>query len=167
MDQAIQAPREDISQFAPRIITIKIHPDKIRDVIGKGGATIRELTEATGSTIDISDDGIVKIACVDGAKGEEARRRVEEIVAEAEVGAIYDGTVVKIVDFGAFVEFLPGKQGLVHVSQIAQERVNDVRDYLTEGQQIKVKVVEVDRQGRVRLSMKEAAVAIADDGQGG
>lgn len=166
MEQAIQAPREDVSQFAPRIITVKIHPDKIRDVIGKGGATIREITEATDSTIDISDDGVVKIASVDGAMGEKARQWVESIVAEAEVGAIYDASVVKIVDFGAFVEFLPGKQGLVHVSQIAEERVNDVRDYLTEGQAIKVKVVEVDRQGRVRLSMKEAVESTDDSTQG-
>lgn len=158
MIEAIQTPRTDISQHAPRIITIKINPDKIRDVIGKGGATIRELTEQTNSTIDITDDGIVKIAAVDGNDAEEAIRRIEALTAEVEVGKLYNGKVVKIVDFGAFVEVLPGKQGLVHISQIAEERVEDVHDYLQEGQDIRVKVVDIDRQGRVRLTMKEVEV---------
>lgn len=154
MSESLTAAREDISLFAPRITTLKVHPDKIRDIIGKGGATIRALTEETGCTIDIDDDGTVKIAAVDGTAAEAALARVKEITAEAEVGAVYEGKVVKIVDFGAFVNFLPGKDGLVHVSEIANERVNNVGDYLTEGQEVKVKVLEVDRQGRVRLSMK-------------
>jgi len=159
MNEAIQAPRQELSTHAPRILTIKINPDKIRDVIGKGGATIRELTEQTNSTIDITDEGIVKIASVNGEDGLEAKRRIEEITADLEVGQLYEGKVVKIMDFGAFVEVLPGKQGLVHISQIAEERVSDVRDYLSEGQDVRVKVTEIDRQGRVRLSMKEAAPA--------
>ena len=163
MMEAIQTPRQDISQHAPRIVTIKIHPDKIRDVIGKGGATIRELTEQTNSTIDITDDGIVKIAAVNGKDVEEAIRRVEELTADVEIGKSYSGKVVKIVDFGAFVEVLPGRQGLVHISQIAEERVEDVRDYLKEGQEIRVKVVDIDRQGRVRLTMKEVTSESAGD----
>lgn len=155
MKRAIDAPRQDISLHAPRILTIKIHPDKIRDVIGKGGAVIREITEQTNSVIDISDDGLVKIAAVSGEDGAAALKRVQDITAEAEVGKIYEGKVVNIVDFGAFVEILPGKQGLVHVSQIAQERVENVRDYLSEDQIIRVKVVEIGNQGRIRLSMKE------------
>lgn len=156
MKSAISEPRSQISDFAPRIISFKINPDKIRDVIGKGGVTIREITETTGAVIDISDDGIIKVAAVEKEAGEEARRRIEEIVAEVEIGAIYEGKVVKIMDFGAFVDFLSGKSGLVHISQISHERVENVTDKLHEGQKVNVKVLEIDRQGRIRLSMKEA-----------
>lgn len=156
MHAAIQKPRETISKHAPRVETMKISPDKIRDVIGKGGATIRELTESTNSTIDISDDGVVKIAAINGDDLERAKLRVRQLTEELQVGATYKGKVVKIVDFGAFVEITPNQQGLVHVSQIADQRVERVSDYLKEGQEIKVKVVEIDRQGRVRLSMKDA-----------
>jgi len=157
MDQAISTHRDDISAHAPRITIIKINPEKIRDVIGKGGATIRALTEETGTTIELEDDGTVKIASSNSEATKEAIRRIEEITAEVEVGTIYNGKVVRIVDFGAFVTILPGKDGLVHISQIAEERVANVSDYLQVGQEVKVKVMEVDRQGRVRLSMKEAA----------
>ena len=156
MDQAIGSHRGDISEHAPRITTIKINPEKIRDVIGKGGATIRALTEETGTTIELDDDGIVKIASSNNEATKEAIRRIEEITAEVEVGTVYNGKVVRIVDFGAFITILPGKDGLVHISQIAEERVANVSDYLEVGQEVKVKVMEVDRQGRVRLSMKEA-----------
>ena len=156
--------REEMSEYAPRLITFKINPEKIRDVIGKGGSTIRAITEETGATIEIDDDGTVKIASVEKAAGEEARRRVEMVTADVEVGVIYEGKVAKIMDFGAFVNILPGKDGLVHISQISDERVENVSDKLTEGDIIKVKVLEVDRQGRIRLSMKavtkeEAATA--------
>ena len=154
MNEVISAPRDDISQFAPRIISIKINPEKIRDVIGKGGATIRALTEETGASIDITDDGIVKIASVDCEGGEEARRRIEQITADVEVGTIYEGKVAKLMDFGAFVTILPGKDGLVHISQISDERVENVSDKLSEGEVVKVKVLEIDKQGRIRLSMK-------------
>jgi polyribonucleotide nucleotidyltransferase len=154
MNAAISAPREDMSRYAPRYITLKINPDKIRDVIGKGGATIRSITEETGASIDIDDSGTVKIASVDHAAGEEARKRVELITADVEVGSVYDGRVAKLMDFGAFVTILPGKDGLVHISQICEERVQNVSDKLTEGDQVKVKVLEVDKQGRIRLSMK-------------
>jgi polyribonucleotide nucleotidyltransferase len=157
MNQALSEPRTELSTYAPRITTLKIHPDKVREVIGKGGATIRSLTEETHTTIDISDDGVIKIAAVNAADSQEAQRRIQAITAEVELNKIYDGVVVKIADFGAFVEVLPGRQGLLHISQICNERVNDVRDYLTEGQAVKVKVIEIDRQGRVRLSMKEIA----------
>ncbi|MTD37943.1 polyribonucleotide nucleotidyltransferase [Erwinia sp. CPCC 100877] len=157
MEQAINAPRGDISEFAPRIHTIKISPDKIKDVIGKGGSVIRALTEETGTTIEIEDDGTVKIAATDGEKAKHAIRRIEEITAEIEVGRIYNGKVTRIVDFGAFVAIGGGKEGLVHISQIADKRVEKVTDYLELGQEVPVKVLEVDRQGRVRLSMKEAA----------
>ncbi len=156
MDQAISGHREEISDHAPRITTLKINPEKIRDVIGKGGATIRALTEETGTTIELEDDGTVKIASANGEATKEAIRRIQEITAEVEVGTVYNGKVVRIVDFGAFVTILPGKDGLVHISQIAEERVANVSDYLEVGQEVKVKVMEVDRQGRVRLSMKEA-----------
>ncbi|KIO37646.1 polyribonucleotide nucleotidyltransferase [Shewanella sp. cp20] len=156
MDQAISGHRADISDHAPRITTLKINPEKIRDVIGKGGATIRALTEETGTTIELEDDGTVKIASANGEATKEAIRRIQEITAEVEVGSVYNGKVVRIVDFGAFVTILPGKDGLVHISQIAEERVANVSDYLEVGQEVKVKVMEVDRQGRVRLSMKEA-----------
>ncbi len=154
MNKAISTPREEMSEYAPRYITMKINPDRIRDVIGKGGATIRALTEETGASIDIDDSGTVKIASVDQAAGEECRRRVEQLTADVEVGTIYEGKVAKLMDFGAFVTILPGKDGLVHISQICEERVEKVSDKLTEGDTIKVKVLEVDKQGRIRLSMK-------------
>ena len=147
--------RETLSQHAPRIITIHINPDRIRDVIGPGGKIIRALTEETGATIDIQDDGVVTIASVDGASGEAAKRRIELLTADVEVGMIYDGKVAKIMDFGAFVTILPGRDGLLHISQISSERVNDVHDYVKEGQTVRVKVLEVDRQGKIKLSMKD------------
>lgn len=155
MNKALSATREEMSDFAPRIITFKIDPAKIREVIGKGGATIRSITELTGASVDLTDDGIVKVASVDKAAGEEARRMIEEITAEVEVGKTYEGKVVRLMDFGAFVTILPGKDGLVHISQISDERVDKVSDKLNEGDVVKVKVLEIDRQGRVRLSMKE------------
>ncbi len=154
MNKAIEAPREEVSKFAPRYITMKINPDKIRDVIGKGGATIRSITDETGASIDIDDAGNIKIASVDFEAGNEARRRVELITADVEVGTVYDGKVAKLMDFGAFVTILPGKDGLVHISQICEERVQNVSDKLSEGDMVKVKVLEVDKQGRIRLSMK-------------
>ena len=154
MSTAINSPRDQMSEYAPRITVIKIHPDKIRDVIGKGGATIRSITEETGAIINIDDDGTVKIAAVDKAAGDAALERVEQLTADIEVGKIYEGKVAKLMDFGAFVNILPGKDGLVHISQISEERVESVSDKLTEGELVKVKVLEVDRQGRVRLSMK-------------
>ena len=154
MNEVISTHKNEMSEFAPRITTIKIHPDKIRDVIGKGGATIRAITEETGATIDISDDGTVSIAATDKAAGDEAMKRVEQITADIEVGKIYEGRVAKLMDFGAFVNILPGKDGLVHISQISEERVENVSDKLSEGDTVKVKVLEVDKQGRVRLSMK-------------
>ena len=163
MEQAISTPRGDISQFAPRIHTIKISPDKIKDVIGKGGSVIRALTEETGTTIEIEDDGTVKIAATDGEKAKYAIRRIEEITAEIEVDRIYQGKVTRIVDFGAFVAIGGGKEGLVHISQIADKRVEKVTDYLQMGQEVPVKVLEVDRQGRVRLSIKEATAPTQDD----
>ncbi|MFP5350690.1 MAG: polyribonucleotide nucleotidyltransferase [Gammaproteobacteria bacterium] len=154
MRKAIATPRAELSEFAPRIITIKINPDRIRDVIGKGGATIRALTEETGATIDVEDDGTIKIASADRAAGEEARRRIQQLTADVEVGMIYEGKVAKLMDFGAFVTILPGKDGLVHISQISHERVENVSDKLREGDSVRVKVLEVDKQGRIRLSMK-------------
>lgn len=156
MDEAISGAREEISEFAPRIYTMKISSEKIKDVIGKGGAVIRALTEETGTTIEIGDDGTIKIAATEGKAAKEAIRRIEEITAEVEVGRIYSGVVARLADFGAFVTILPGKDGLVHISQIADKRIEKVADYLTEGQEVQVKVLEIDRQGRVRLSMKEA-----------
>ena len=155
MHAKIASPREHISDFAPRITTIHINPEKIRDVIGKGGIVIRALVEETGAMIDIKDDGTVMIASADKDAAAEARRRIEAITAEAEVGKVYTGKVTRILDFGAVVAFLPNKDGLVHISQIASTRVNDVHDFLQEGQEVKVKVIEVDRMGKVRLSMKE------------
>ena len=155
MNEIISSPRKEMSQWAPTIITITIDPEKIRDVIGKGGSVIRALTEETGATIDIDQDGTVKIASVDGISGKEALRRIKLITADVEVGKIYDGKVVKLMDFGAFVTILPGKDGLVHISQISNDRVEKVSDKLSEGDSVKVKVLEVDKQGRVRLSMKE------------
>ena len=154
MNKVLSSPRTEMSVYAPRIITIKIDPDKIRDVIGKGGSTIRQITEETGTTIDITDDGTVKIASVDFAAGQEAKRRVEAITTDVLVGAVYEGRVQKLMDFGAFVNILPGKDGLVHISQISHERVENVSDKLTEGDTVKVRVLEIDKQGRIRLSMK-------------
>ena len=157
MEQAIPAPRADISDYAPRIHTMKIDPKKIKDVIGKGGATIRALTEETGTSIDIDDDGTVKIAAVDSSAAKNVMARIEEIVAEVEAGAIYKGKVTRLADFGAFVAIVGNKEGLVHISQIAEERVEKVSDYLQVGQEVTVKVVEIDRQGRIRLTMKDLA----------
>jgi len=154
MNKVISEPRSDMSAYAPRYVTFKINPDKIRDVIGKGGSTIRAITEETGVSIDISDDGLVKISSVDQAAAEEAQRQVEQITADVEVGKVYEGRVAKLMDFGAFVTILPGKDGLVHVSQISDERVENVSDKLSEGETVKVKVLEIDKQGRIRLSMK-------------
>jgi polyribonucleotide nucleotidyltransferase len=154
MNKIIDSHREEMSEHAPRIISIKIDPDKIRDVIGKGGVTIRSICEETGATVDVTDDGMVKIFSVDKAAGEDAKKRIELITADVEVGTIYEGKVARLMDFGAFVTILPGKDGLVHISQICEERVEKVSDKLSEGDIVKVKVLEVDKQGRVRLSMK-------------
>lgn len=156
MQRAVPSVKTELSDFAPRLITIRINPEKIRDVIGKGGAVIRALTEETGTQIDITDEGIVTIASVDAAAGQEAKRRIEELTASVEVGKTYDGTVLKLLDFGAIVQVMPGKDGLLHISQIANERVNAVADYLKEGQQVRVKVLETDERGRLKLSMKAA-----------
>jgi len=155
MNKALSTTREEMSDFAPRIITFKIDPSKIREVIGKGGATIRGITEQTGATVDLTDEGVVNVASVDKAAGEAARKIIEEITADVEVGKIYEGKVARLMDFGAFVTILPGKDGLVHISQITDEHVDKVSDKLKEGDVVKVKVLEIDRQGRVRLSMKE------------
>jgi len=157
MGKSLDTPRDDLSEHAPRFITVKINPEKIAAVIGKGGAVIRALTEETGATIDIGDDGMIKIASSDKEAGEEAKRRIELITADIEVGTIYEGRVQKLMDFGAFVNILPGKDGLVHISQISEQRVQNVADELSEGQMVKVKVLEVDKQGRIRLSMKAVA----------
>jgi polyribonucleotide nucleotidyltransferase len=155
MSKAISSAREEMSEFAPRFMSIKINPEKIRDVIGKGGATIKSITEQTGASIDIDDSGLIKIAAVDMAAGQAAKDMIEQLTADIEVGRVYEGKVAKIMDFGAFVTVLPGKDGLVHISQISQERVEKVSDKLSEGDVVKVKVLELDRQGRIRLSMKE------------
>ena len=157
MNKVLGDAREDLSEHAPRFITVRINPEKIASVIGKGGAVIRALTEETGATIDIGDDGLIKIASADRTAGEEAKRRIELITADIEVGTIYEGRVQKLMDFGAFVNILPGKDGLVHISQISEQRVQNVADELSEGQMVKVKVLEVDKQGRIRLSMKAVA----------
>jgi polyribonucleotide nucleotidyltransferase len=157
MRSAINTPRTELSAWAPRMITMKIKPEKIRDVIGKGGAVIRAITEETGTTIDIQDDGTVVIACVSSEGGENARKRIEDLTADVEVGRIYEGTVLKLLDFGAIVSVLPGRDGLLHISQIANERVNSVADHLKEGQIVRVKIIEADEKGRLRLSMKAAA----------
>ncbi|HEX5352829.1 MAG TPA: polyribonucleotide nucleotidyltransferase [Rhodanobacteraceae bacterium] len=154
MAKVLDTPRTEMSEFAPRLLTIKIHPDKIREVIGKGGTTIRSITEETGATIDISDDGTVVIASVNREAADAAKKRIEQIVSDVEPGRIYEGKVAKLMDFGAFVTIMPGKDGLVHVSQISDERVEKVSDKLKEGDIVKVKVLEVDKQGRIRLSMK-------------
>ena len=155
MNEVLSTSRTDVSENAPSMAKIKIDADKIRDVIGKGGATIRSITEETGAQVDIDDDGTIRIYGTDAASRDAAVAKVEEITAEAEIGAIYTGTVARIVDFGAFVNILPGKDGLVHISQISTERVENVTDYLSEGQEIKVKVLDVDQRGRIKLSMKE------------
>jgi polyribonucleotide nucleotidyltransferase len=154
MAKVISTARDEMSEWAPTIITMHIDPEKIRDVIGKGGSVIRSITEETGATIDIDNDGTIKIASVDGHAGRDAKSRIELITADVEVGRIYQGRVAKLMDFGAFVTILPGKDGLVHISQISEERVERVSDKLAEGDIIQVKVLEVDRQGRVRLSMR-------------
>jgi len=155
MDEAIGGHREELSEFAPRIYTMKIDQDKIRDVIGKGGAMIRQITEESDTNIEIEDDGTIKIFATERAKADIAISKIEQVTAEIEVGKTYNGKITRIVDFGAFVEVLPGKEGLVHISQIAHERVNKVTDYLKEGEMVDVKVMEIDRQNRVRLSIKE------------
>ena len=154
MKKTLKAPRTEMSKFAPQILTIKIHPDKIRDVIGKGGAVIKGLAAETGATIDIDDNGLVKVACTSGESGQAAIDRIKEITADVEVDQIYDGKVIKILDFGAIVSLLPGKDGLLHISQIAHERIKAVKDHLSEGDEVKVKVIEVDDKGRVRVSAK-------------
>jgi len=161
MQESMAGSRGELSAFAPRLIKMKINPEKIRDVIGKGGAVIRALTEETGTQIDIEDDGTVIIASVDLDRGREAERRIRELTAEVEVGKVYDGTVLRLLDFGAIVQVLPGRDGLLHISQIANERVNAVSDYLKEGQAVKVKVIEADEKGRVRLSMKAVSEGAA------
>ena len=154
MAKVIDEPRSDLSDYAPRLMSFKVHPDKIRDIIGKGGTTIRQITEETGTTIDIDDDGTVTIASVNKSDADKAREWIERITADVEVGATYEGKVMKIMNFGAFVQILPGKDGLVHISQISHDRVEEVTDVLSEGDSVKVKVLEVDKQGRIRLSMK-------------
>ena len=158
MVKTIDKPRAEMSEFAPRITTIKIHPDKIRDVIGKGGVTIRSITEETGTSIDIEDDGTIKIAAVDGDAAKAAIARIEALTRDVQVGEVYEGKVAKLMDFGAFVTILPGKDGLVHISQISEKRVDNVADELKEGQVVRVKVLEIDKQGRIRLSMKAVDV---------
>jgi len=154
MCEVINSPAE-MSEYAPRLLSMSVHPDKIRDVIGKGGSVIRSITEETGAVVDIDDEGNIKIASVDRAAGEEAKKRIELITADVEVGATYEGKVAKIMDFGAFVTILPGRDGLVHISQISNERVENVSDVLKEGDMVTVKVLEIDKQNRIRLSMKE------------
>jgi len=154
MNAVISKPRPQMSEWAPTILTIKIDPEKIRDVIGKGGSVIRQITEETGTTIDIDNDGTVRVASVDGASGREAERRIKMITSDVEVGSVYEGRVARLMDFGAFVTILPGRDGLVHISQISEERVERVSDKLKEGDVVRVKVLEVDRQGRIRLSMR-------------
>jgi polyribonucleotide nucleotidyltransferase len=157
MKQAMSGSRTELSSFAPRILKIKINPDKIRDVIGKGGVVIRGIQEETGTTIEIEDDGMISIACVSPEGGEAALKRIKDLTADVEVGKVYEGTVLRLLDFGAIVQLLPGRDGLLHISQIAKERVNQVSDYVKEGQVVRVKVLEADDKGRLRLSMKAAA----------
>ena len=154
MQNSMSGHREEVSSYAPRLYTMKINPEKIRDVIGKGGAVIRAITEETGTTIDIKDDGTITIASVSGDAADAAKARIESITADVEVGKVYDGTVLKLLDFGAIVNIMPGRDGLLHVSQIANERVNNVSDYVKEGQVVRVKVLETDERGKIRLSMK-------------
>ena len=156
MNKVLDASRDSISEFAPRITTIRINPDKIRDVIGKGGVTIRAITEETGAIIEIEDTGEVRISAVNNSQAEAAKKRIEDITADIEIGTIYEAPVVRLMDFGAFVNLRPGQDGMVHISQIpAEERIQDINDYLKVGQIVKVKVLEIDRQGRIRLSMKD------------
>ena len=165
MTDAVSGASTELSAFAPRMITVKINPEKIRDVIGKGGSVIRALTEETGTTIDISDDGVVTIASTSSEGMAEAKKRIENITAEVEVGQVYEGTVLKLLDFGAIVNLLPGKDGLLHISEIANERIKDINDYLKEGQQVKVKVIQTDEKGRVRLSAKALLNEAAPNGE--
>lgn len=159
MNAVISQPRTGVSKFAPSIRSMKIHPDKIRDVIGKGGSTIRAITEETKATIDINDEGVITIAAVDGAAGQAAWDRIQSIVAEAELGKIYEGKIKKLIDFGAFVEILPGKDAFLHISEIREGRVNNIRDELSEGQKVRVKVIEIDSMThRIRATMKPAAL---------
>jgi len=167
MKQSMASHRGEVSLYAPRLLTMKINPEKIRDVIGKGGAVIRALTEETGTVIDIEDNGTVTIASVNADAAEAAKKRIEAITAEVEVGKIYEGTVLKLLDFGAIVSVLPGKDGLVHISQIANERIASVADHLKEGQAVRVKVLETDEKGRIRLSMKAVAAEQESAGQPG
>ncbi len=160
MNKVLDKPRSEMSEYAPRLMTIKVHPDKIRDVIGKGGVTIRSITEETGCTIDIADDGTITIASVNKEAADDARKRIEQITADIEPGQVFEGKVIKIMNFGAFVTLTPGRDGLVHISQLSEERVENVTDVVSEGQMVKVKVLEVDKQGRIRLSMKAVG---ADD----
>jgi polyribonucleotide nucleotidyltransferase len=156
MNQSLSAPKTQLSDYAPRIITLKIARDKIREVIGKGGATIRSIVEETGANIDISEEGVVQIAAVGRAAGEAARNEIERLTADVEVGKIYEGTIARLMDFGAFVTVLPGRDGLVHISQISEERIQNIAEHLKEGQKVRVKVLEIDKQGKIRLSIKEA-----------
>ncbi len=167
MRQAVGGAREELSDFAPRMYKMKINPERIRDVIGKGGATIRQITEATGTQVDIQDDGHITIAAVDGNAAKKAQKMIEDLTAEVEIGRVYDGTVLKILDFGAIVQVMPGRDGLLHVSQIANERVNNVSDYVTEGQAVRVKVIEADDKGRLRLSMKAVEPAAESSTESG
>jgi polyribonucleotide nucleotidyltransferase len=164
MKESMSGVRSELSEFAPRMIKMKINPEKIRDVIGKGGAVIRALTEETGTTIDIDDAGNITISSVNGEAGELAKKRIEDIAMDVEVGKIYEGPVVKLLDFGALINILPGKDGLLHISQIAHERVNSVGDYLKEGQIVRVKLLEMDDRGRMKLSMKALLDAPAANG---
>ncbi len=163
MDRVLAEPRIEMSEWAPRILTMNINPERIRDVIGKGGATIRQLTEETNTVIDVRDDGTITIASVDKRAGQEARRRIEELTSDVEVGRVYRGKVARLVDFGAFITILPGRDGLLHISQISEERVQNVRDKLSEGEYVDVQVLELDRQGRIRLSMKAIAQITVDN----
>ena len=165
MQEAMAEAKTEVSNFAPRLFTMKINPDKIRDVIGKGGAVIRALTEETGTQINIEEDGTITIASIDPEKAELAKRRIEQITAEVEIGKVYEGPVTKILDFGALINLLPGKDGLLHISQIAHERVEKVSDYLSEGQIVKVKVMETDEKGRIKLSMKVLSERPSGDGE--
>jgi polyribonucleotide nucleotidyltransferase len=164
MNAVLDKPREITSENAPSMVSLKVDSDKIRDIIGKGGATIRQITEESGATVDINDDGTVKVFGQNQQARDKAVEMIMAITAEAEVGEIYEGTVARIVDFGAFVTILPGKDGLVHISQIADERVENVSDYLSEGQTVRVKVLDVDQRGRIKLSMKEANESSVEEG---
>ncbi len=166
MQEAMGEAKAEVSSFAPKLYTMKINPEKIRDVIGKGGSVIRALTDETGCQINIDEDGTITIAATDAAKADEAKRRIEQLTAEVEIGKVYEGPVTKILDFGALINLLPGKDGLLHISQIAHERVEKVTDYLKEGQVVKVKVLETDEKGRVKLSMKALLDRNASAGEG-